>query len=422
MTQESQTGEKRRLMILDDDASIGRALRQACQELGFEVHLVQHSAELSAADFENVDVLLLDLMMPDVDGIEVLRMVGECSHKPALIPMTGLGQRLLNSATQLAQFHSLEVLGELQKPFRPEQVKALLTQHFSSPAKPIEKNHAGTSTLQLRDVVLAMANDQFKVHFQPQLRLGDARWVGVEALTRWEHPSLGLISPDQFIPLVDESDIALDFTFMVLRKAIAGVKLLEQNCQFDGKLAVNISPSALSRVDIPEKIEAILSACDFPKDRLKLEVTETSLPKVFKVSLDVQTRLVMRGVVLSIDDYGTGHSSLERLSDSPFSELKIDFLFVSRIEESAAARSIVKNAIDLGLSLGMLVTAEGVETAGQVQWLKQNACSVIQGYYICPPCNVQMLIDWARTRLVRIAQDEAYLLPGFAAASDRGGA
>jgi EAL domain-containing protein (putative c-di-GMP-specific phosphodiesterase class I)/CheY-like chemotaxis protein len=411
--------ERKRLMIVDDDASIGRALRQVCQDLQFDVKLVQHSAELTVANFEDCDVLLLDLMMPDVDGIEVLRLLGDARNKPALIPMSGLGQRLLHSATQLAQFHNIEVLGELQKPFRPEQVKAMLVQHFArqtmAPAAPIA---AGTQpALGLHDVALALAKDQFKVYFQPQVRLGDANWCAVEALARWSHPVHGLVSPDVFMPLIDGSDMALDFAFLILRKAIEGVQVLGQTCQFGGTLSVNISPSALSRVDIPEKLDAILKETGFPKNRLKLEVTETSLPKALKVALDVQTRLAMRGIALSIDDFGTGHSSLERLNDSPFSELKIDLLFVSRIEESAAARSIVKNAIDLGLSLGLTVTAEGVETAGQVQWLKDHHCSVLQGYYICPPCNLQMLQDWAHTRLARMAQDPLYLLPGFKPAS-----
>lgn len=415
MSQQSDSSPRKRLMIVDDDVSIGRALRQVCQDLDFDVTLIQQSAELSSAELERCDVLLLDLMMPDVDGIEVLRLLGSASKKPAVIPMSGLGQRLLHSATQLAQFHGVEVLGELQKPFRPEQVRALLAQHFSrtapAPLSPVQAG--GSPALGLHDVAVAMAQDQFKVYFQPQLRLGDANWCAVEALARWDHPVHGLVPPDVFMPMIDASDMALDFAFLILRKAVQGAQVLGQTCQFGGSLSVNISPSALTRVDIPERLDAILNETGFPKNRLKLEVTETSLPKALKVALDVQTRLAMRGIALSIDDFGTGHSSLERLSDSPFSELKIDLLFVSRIEESSAARSIVKNAIDLGRSLGMTVTAEGVETAGQVQWLKDQNCTVLQGYYICPPCNLQMLQDWAHTRLVRMAQDPLYLLPGY---------
>lgn len=402
LTQKSHQEAPKRLMILDDDESVGRSLAGVCQEFNFDVERLQDSAGLTGADFEACDVLLLDLMMPKLDGIEVLRLLGGCKHKPAIIIMSGLGQRLLNAAVQLAEFHGLEVLGDLKKPFRLERVRALIVQHYASRsvADGVAVAHELSPRLNLDDIAEALAKDQFRVYFQPQVRLSDSAWCGVEALVRWDHPVHGLIAPDLFIPLVDDSHLALPFTFEVLRKAIIGVQALTQSSGFEGMLSVNISPSSMDQIDIPERVEQELVQLNFPRARMRLEVTETALPKAKKVSLDVQARLAMRGIQLSIDDFGTGHSSLERLSDSPFQELKIDLIFVSRIEDSEDARSIVKNAISLGHSLAMTVTAEGVETEGQLRWLKEHGCDAAQGYYILPPSALPGVQAWAKNRLL----------------------
>lgn len=397
--------EPKRLMILDDDVSIGRSLAAVCLEFNFDVELKQDSAKLTSADFECCDVLLLDLMMPELDGIEILRLLSECQRKPALIVMTGLGPRLLNSAIQLAQFHGINVLGDLQKPFRPSQVRALFAQHFAQ-LKTIAEPCVNVNSLKpvsLDEIAIAIAQDQLKVYLQPQISLIDGAWCGVEALVRWDHPVHGLLSPDHFVELVDDSELALPFTFEILRQAIVAVKALSHSVGYAGELSVNIAPSSMSQVDIPEKFAAVLQEMDFPRERLRLEVTETSLPKAVKVALDVQARLAMHGIKLSIDDFGTGHSSLERLSDSPFDDLKIDLTFVSRIEESEDARSIVKNAISLGHNLNMTVTAEGVETVEQLRWLKEQGCDHVQGYYILPPMQLTQVQEWALSSRLRDA-------------------
>lgn len=399
LTSAGNPTNRRTILIIDDDEVLGRALRRQCEDLGWVAGMRTDTANLQATDFAAFDVVILDLMMPNLDGIEILRLLGECQDKPALIPMSGLGRKLLNSATQLAQFHGVTVLGELQKPFKMNELAELLPAHQVMPAATSAARSSPELAFTLDDIEQAIDNEELLVHFQPQISLSDGKWVGVEALVRWQHPLHGLLAPASFIPMVETSKLSRRFTFEVLRQAILGVKRLERDGQFTGGLSVNFPPAAIDDVGIPEEIEALLISLGFPNQRLTLEITETSLPKALKVSLDVQARLALRGISLSIDDFGTGHSSLERLSDSPYSELKIDLTFVSRLEDSESARSIVENAISLGHNLGMSVAAEGVETVGQLKWLKDHGCQTAQGYLISPPEDAAAVLSWAATRL-----------------------
>lgn len=401
------------ILIIDDDEVLARALRRHCEDLGWMARVRSDTGKLTASDFSAFDVVILDLMMPNLDGIEILRLLGDCEEKPALIPMSGLGTKLLNSATQLAQFHGIRVLGELHKPFKMDDLAELLPDvEGPTVTAPAQAVAAEEHVFTLGDIEQAIENHEFVVFFQPQVSLSDWRWVGVEALARWRHPRFGLLPPASFLPLVESSKLARSFTFEVLRQAVLGVKVLEREAQFQGKLSVNFPPAGIDVVTIPEQIEKLLTDLDFPNQRLTLEITETSLPQAVKVSLDVQARLALRGISLSIDDFGTGHSSLERLSDSPFSELKIDLMFVSRLEDNESARRIVENAINLGRNLNMAVAAEGVETQGQLRWLKNHGCQIAQGYYIQPPEDVPLVLSWAAQRLPELASSVFLNSPG----------
>jgi hypothetical protein len=168
---------------------------------------------------------------------------------------------------------------------------------------------------------------------------------------------------------------------------------------FEGSLSVNVPPSALSDVNVPERLLAILAESGFDQSRLVVEITETSIPSLAALSLDIQTRLRMRGIRLSIDDFGTGHSSMERLHDAPFDELKIDMMFVRGAEDDPALKLIAESAVTLGHSLGMVVAAEGVESADALSWLTRIGCDYAQGYYISPPVDLKALGQWAAVRL-----------------------
>jgi diguanylate cyclase len=247
-------------------------------------------------------------------------------------------------------------------------------------------------------LINAIARDEIVVHLQPQIKISSNEWVGVEALARWQHPQLGLLFPDSFISLAEEPDISGIFTAKILELSLDALNKLYSMTGFNGTVSVNFPASALADVGMTDRIIEAVDRHGIDHSRLIVEITETSVPQNVGNSMDIEMRLRMREIKLSIDDFGTGFSSLERLHASPFDELKVDLIFVRESQRDPAARSIVENSIRLGHSLEMQVVAEGVEDDAILTWLKGCGCDIAQGYHISKPLAVDDLCKWAANR------------------------
>ena len=312
--------------------------------------------------------------------------------------MSGMDRRMLKSARKVAAMQNLSVAGVLNKPFRPAELRELLTGIIATTTNSVDKKmRAPQVVVTVEDLARAIAHDELVIHYQPKLNLAEASWIGVEALVRWQHPVHGLLYPDAFIQIAEGSELALPFTYEVARKAVADCAVMIATMGFEGSLAINVPPSALTEPTVPERLLDILSGVGLDPSRLVVEITETSIPSGLALSLDIQTR--MRGIRLSIDDFGTGHSSMERLHEAPFDELKIDMMFVRGAEHEPALRMIAESAVTLGHSLGMVVAAEGVENAEALAWLTRIGCDYAQGYHISPPVLLNALGQWAKLRV-----------------------
>ena len=224
--------------------------------------------------------------------------------------------------------------------------------------------------------------------------------VGVEALVRWQHPEQGIIYPEHFLPLVEQSSMMNVLTRWVLEKAVKQGQLC-QGAGFSMDVSVNMSALDITGLMLPEQLAELLDDNKLDATHLTLEITESALMGKLVTSLDILTRLRLKGINLSIDDFGTGYSSLSQLHRIPFSELKIDRSFVSKMGEDNEARAIVKTCIMLGHELNMRVVAEGVETEQQLELLKQMGCDLAQGYFIAKPMSGSELMNWAKTKIGR---------------------
>jgi EAL domain-containing protein (putative c-di-GMP-specific phosphodiesterase class I) len=243
----------------------------------------------------------------------------------------------------------------------------------------LDRNSPHRLTL-VSQVRKAIENHEFVLHYQPKVRLADARTIGVEALIRWEHPERGLVPPDDFIPLVERTVLLRPLTQYVLQQALQQWHVWSRR-GLDVEIAVNLSPRSLLDVQLPISVDDLLRRWDVPPRALTLELTESFMMAESGRSIGVLSALSDIGLRLSIDDFGTGYSSLSHLKRLPIHEIKIDKSFVMNMEHDPNDTRIVNATIDLAGNLGLLVVAEGVEDAATAEHLRAMGCDLAQGFH-----------------------------------------
>jgi len=385
--------------IIDDEPEIVELLSDVVEQAGLNVQGYTRASQF----FKEVtlhnpdDILLLDLNLPEIDGIEVMRQLSKQDIQPALILISGTDKGLLAAAEKLGNAHNLKILSALSKPINNEVLLELLDQLTAS----VHSGHLLGKEKNL-DVALtqeelhhAIHNDQLILHYQPQLDISTAKLTGVEALIRWEHPELGLVFPDRFIPMAEQSGLIEDLTHWVIDKSI------HQNQEWNKQglqitVSVNISAQNVKSLIFPEQVSEHISNNILDPSSLTLELTESALMGELVTSLDILTRLRLKGVRLSIDDFGTGYSSLSQLHRVPFTELKIDRSFVGKMTKDHEAQAIVKTCIILGHEINMKVVAEGIEDQETWDLLSNLGCDIAQGYFIAKALPGDALADWVK--------------------------
>ena len=249
----------------------------------------------------------------------------------------------------------------------------------------------------------ALAADGLSLNYQPLVNMTDRTAVGFEALLRWTHPTLGSISPAEFVPLAERASVLPDLSRWVLRSAIA--QLGEwQRAGLDFEVAVNLSAADFTDGGLPARVLALLREHQAPATRLLLEVTESTIMREPQLAAQVMQQLRTAGVRFAIDDFGTGHSSLAQLHALPVDELKIDRAFVLNLERSTSNLAIVRTTIELGHSLGLKVVAEGIETPEVWASLLRLGCDLAQGYFISRPMPAQAVPEWIRVQREQLAR------------------
>lgn len=238
----------------------------------------------------------------------------------------------------------------------------------------------------------ALTNNEFVLHYQPKLTLEDGMISGVEALIRWEHPELGMISPAKFIPLAEETGLIMQIGEWALREACRTNKSWQDQGYLPISVAVNISPKQFRHQDISQLVSTVLAETGLDPKYLELEITETAVMDNVDKAASKLNDIQRMGVNVSVDDFGTGYTSISYLKQFPISVLKIDQSFIRGIPTNQNDLSITSAVIALAHSLGIKVVAEGVETAEQLQFLADNNCDVVQGYYLSRPLPEQKII------------------------------
>lgn len=348
----------------------------------------------------DTDIILLDLNMPDMDGIEVMRTLYDKGCMPTYILVSGFDERVLHSAKQFADAKNILVAKKLSKPINTKEFIHYISQlHIESRlqlTKTCVARKQATNTqqkLSLEQLKIAIRENQLVLFYQPKLNIKTGKVTGFEALVRLQHPQLGLIFPDQFIAMAEQNYLISELTYEVFRLATEDY-LRFRAAGINPGISINISAQDLLDLSMPERFAALANTKNIPPEAITIELTETAILKSVSDSLDILNRLRMKGFSLSIDDFGTGYSSLVQLYQAPFTELKIDQHFVMKMLEDDEALSIVKICILLAKELKMTSVAEGIESQEIWDKLEQLGCDLAQGYLVSKPVPVDACCEW----------------------------
>jgi EAL domain-containing protein (putative c-di-GMP-specific phosphodiesterase class I)/CheY-like chemotaxis protein len=381
----------RRLLVVDDELIERMLVMRAVAPLGFAVDAaasVQEAADLLRQ--HHYDAIVLDLVLGETEGISLLPALRAGIADPLLIFVSGMDDRVRAASARLAGTLGLRVAGALAKPVAPAALRALLG---SSPERIAPATKSDRPRPSAAELAAALARGEIRACFQPKVSLRTGATVGAEALARWHRPDGAILLPDLFIPVAEASGLITPMTTEVLRQSLADCQ--HWRSRFPTcSLAVNISPLVLANPALPDEMEDMVRSAGLPPAALVAEITESMIIADPVLAAEVVTRLRIKGIGLSIDDFGTGHSSLLSLMRLPFTELKIDRSFVAGCDNDPEALKIIRATVSLGHELGMSVVAEGIETAVVAQRLAQAGCDAGQGWYFARAMSADRLEKW----------------------------
>lgn len=394
-----------RIMVLDDEPFTLKLLTHMLAKLGCSQVTACDSGHAALKRLNSQDprpdLMLCDLNMPEMDGIEFIRKLVEHRYSGSLILVSGEEDRVLQAAEKLVQAHEINVLGSLQKPVSPSALAVLLNK--CSPVSP-KRSFTVKNTYSADDLRAAVANGDLINYYQPKVATSSGRLVGVETLVRWIHPRDGVVLPDQFIGVAEEHGLIGALTSAVLTAALdqasawraAGLSI---------QVAVNVSMDNLMSLDFPDFVAQLAADAGVAAQDVVLEVTESRLMTDLRAPLEILTRLRLKRFHISIDDFGTGNSSLAQLRDMPFNELKIDRSFVHRACADERLRAMYAASLDLATKLEMGIVAEGVEDRDDWDFVRRTGCDLAQGYFIGKPMLADDLSYWIAEWQMRIQQE-----------------
>ncbi|TFC05529.1 EAL domain-containing protein [Cryobacterium adonitolivorans] len=295
-------------------------------------------------------------------------------------------------------------LGELLRRADMAMYEAKTTHSGHHVFKQADDSHGEVRLRTLEELRVALLDDQLVVHYQPKINLKTGHVTGVEALVRWNHPSRGLLLPEEFLILVEESGQMAALTRIVLEKALDQAQLWQTHDRAM-TVAVNLSSSSFVDIDLPERIAAMIDARQLSASTLILEITEDFLMADRERARTILTRLREGGVQIAIDDFGTGYSSLSYLRDLPIDEIKLDQSFVLPMGQDPRAAALVASTIDLAHSLGLRMVAEGVENSAAYDELVRYGCDHAQGFFMSGPVPAAELDNWIANQRVEDIDD-----------------
>lgn len=375
-----------RLVVVDDDASVCKLIARIAEPLRTDVEtIVAIDASVDMRPLCEADLVLLDLGMPGLDGIEVLRRMAAQGSRARIILISGAAPGVLESASMLGEQLALDMGEPIGKPFDLEQLRRLIRS-----VSPREDCAGAPDEGHLQAAIEA---GNITPAYQPKVDLATGEVVGAECLARWNSTQFGVVSPEIFIPLAEKAQLMDALTRSIFRRAFEDLgRISAQHPGF--QLSLNLSPSQLTDLRYPDLMHVWAMQAGIDPDQVTIEVTESEAMRDPTRYMDILIRFRLKGFHLSVDDFGTGFSSLEHLYQLPFEELKIDKTFVTGLGEHESAAVIVKTIIGLAHGLGMTSIAEGIEDQETLERLLDYGCQLGQGYVFSGALSLSDLLEY----------------------------
>jgi EAL domain-containing protein (putative c-di-GMP-specific phosphodiesterase class I) len=373
-------------LVVEEDDFQRRTVARMLRSLG--IPEVQEAADGQQAlslmqDKHCVNLVVCGLDMPQMDGMEFIRHLGEVDRNVSVIIASAQEKTLLDSVAKMASAYDIRVLGTIEKPVSLHVLTELIALH-EPPCSQRAQESERTPHFSLEEILHGVQAKQFETFFQPKVDLASGRVLGAEALARWRHPEHGAIAPYAFIAALEESGEIWQLTLQMLQKAaLACSAWRKRDPEFT--VSVNLSPVTLSNTNQADRITETVRSAGLDPLHMVLEITETAAMTEVAHALENLARLRINGFGLSVDDYGTGFSHLQQLMRMPITELKIDRSFVKNCSTNPSSFAIVESSVQMAQRMNLKCVAEGVETQADWDALKATSCDFAQGYFFGGP-------------------------------------
>jgi EAL domain-containing protein (putative c-di-GMP-specific phosphodiesterase class I)/FixJ family two-component response regulator len=382
------------VLIVDDDLFTNKVISAQLSKVGF-TNRQGFTDPLKALEFlrQNIDgigLVVCDLQMPTLDGIEFVREVAHEGYTGQIILVSGEDPRLLRSAQRLVEAMGLSTLGAIQKPVKLETLMSIFDTAFAV------KKPRTAQDFDIGEVKQALANNELVNFYQPKVDLVTGLVVGAEALIRWIHPEHGVVSPAAFLPALEKGGFDDALLMHVLTGDTGALRVLRDIAaqEPDFKVAVNISDVNLADARLPEKLLSLVQSYGVTAKNLVLEVSENRASGSRTKYNSTLSRLALKGFSLSLDDFGAGKTTMNDLSDIAISEIKFDRGFVHNVHRDAAQKMSLRSCIKMAEALDLITVAEGVEEIEDWEVLKELGCNIVQGYIVAKPMSMEALDSW----------------------------
>ena len=345
-----------------------------------------------------VDLILSDLDMPEMDGVEFISRVALNKLAHAVIVVSGLDPAILHTVETMARAYGIQVLGAINKPLTPDQLAACLSR--LNPGTGATAPGPQGSAIEAEDLRGGLAGREFIPLFQPKVSLDSGEIAGVEALARWFRPGHGVLLPQEFLPLLEKAGLLMDLTESMLAQACENLGAWTER-GLGLKAAVNVSTLSLTDPAVADRLEDLVQAQGCDPHQVILEVVETGVATDLAPVLNVLARLRLKGFGLSMEGFGSGFSVLQQLSNMPFTELKLDQASMREAQEQDWNRTLVEMSLEMARRLNLRTVAERIETRADWDTAQGHGWDEAQGFFISRPLPGHQIPEWVeawRTR------------------------